>query len=158
MLTDTEKSTVVNSWRLVVPIAETASDLFYRRLFELRPDYRKLFSDDMLSQKRKLIQMLSFVVKSVDWKMDDWQDEVSPEDDLFLVVLALGRRHSQLYNIPDESYDTVGDALLWALDQGLGAAFTDDVRDAWTKLYGLLARIMLMGGTAGRLTMNFGKK
>jgi nitric oxide dioxygenase len=64
MLTDSEKAAIRSSWRLVIPIAETAADLFYRRLFELKPEYRQLFSMDMASQKRKLLHMLAFVVKS----------------------------------------------------------------------------------------------
>jgi len=39
----------------------------------------------------------------------------------------------------------VGHALLWTLEQGLGAAFTPDVRAAWTRVYGLLAETMQAG-------------
>ena len=30
-------------------------------------------------------------------------------------------------------YGTVGEALLWTLEQGLGLAFTEETRDAWQK-------------------------
>jgi hemoglobin-like flavoprotein len=33
-------------------------------------------------------------------------------------------------------------ALLWTLEQALGHSFTDDVRDAWTSAYTLLADTM----------------
>ena len=46
MLNDAEKKLVLNSWRLVVPIKDTAADLFYRRLFELKPSYQQLFKSD----------------------------------------------------------------------------------------------------------------
>lgn len=157
MLTDKEKGLVVDSFRLVVPIAETAADLFYKRLFEIAPQYRPLFSDDMASQKRKLVVMLSFIVKSMDWLQEDWAEEIDPEQDLALVVLAMGRRHTSLYKIPDESYGHVGEALLWTLDQGLGQAFTDEVREAWTRLYGVLATTMKLGGRAGKLDMGLGR-
>jgi hemoglobin-like flavoprotein len=145
VLNEAEKLVIKDTWRLVVPIAETAADLFYRRLFELRPDYKPLFKADMASQKRKLLAMLSFVVKSLDWPETAWRDDVNAEDDLFLVVLALGRRHTELYQIPDESYDTVGAALLWTLDYGLGKKFDDEARAAWTKVYTLVATTMKMG-------------
>ena len=148
MLTDQHKHSILRSWRLVVPIAETAADLFYKRLFELNPDYRALFGDDMSAQKRKLIAMLTFIVKSLDWKDADWKTEVREDEDLFLVVLALGRRHSELYQVPDEAYDTVGQALLWTLDYGLGEAFTKDVKESWTLVYTLLASTMKMGRAA----------
>jgi hemoglobin-like flavoprotein len=61
------------------------------------------------------------------------------------VVLALGRRHSELYRIPDESYEAVGAALLWTLDYGLGKKFDDQARAAWTKVYTLVSTTMKMG-------------
>lgn len=145
MLTEEQKKLIVSSWRLVVPIADTAADLFYGRLFEKKPEYRELFSSDMTRQKRKLMATLAFVVKSLDWGVESWDDDVDPEEDLFLVVLALGRRHGELYRIPDESYADVGEALLWTLDYGLGDAFTPETRAAWTKIYGILSKTMLMG-------------
>jgi hemoglobin-like flavoprotein len=145
MLDDAEKKLILSSWRLVVPIKETAADLFYRRLFELRPSYQQLFKGDMAAQKRKLIAMLAFIVKSLDWPDSAWRDTVAEEDDLFLVVLALGRRHTELYNVPDAAYAAVGEALLWTLDYGLGKEFTAPVREAWTKVYGLIATAMKMG-------------
>ena len=145
MLTDSEKAAIRTSWRLVVPIAETAADLFYRRLFELKPEYRQLFSMDMASQKRKLLHMLAFVVKSLDYREADWKNDVPADEDMMLVVLALGRRHSELYKIPPESYDVVAEALIWTLHFGLGEAFTPEVQAAWTHIYTLLARTMRMG-------------
>ena len=157
MLTDAEKKAILESWRLVVPIAETASDLFYGRLFELAPEVRSLFKEDLADQKRKLVTMLSFIVKSIDWMDDRWNDEVHPEDDLCFVVLAMGRRHSNLYGVPDGSYAAVGEALLWTLEQGLADAFTPEVRAAWTKLYGLVATTMKMGAHASRVETRLGE-
>ena len=157
MLSDADKQHIVRTWRLVVPIAETAADLFYRRLFELEPEYAKLFPSDMAGQKGKLVKMLAFIVKSVDWAQDQWAEDVDPEEDLCLVVLALGRRHASLYRIPEASYATVGEALLWTLDQGLGQAFTPEVRQAWAKLYGLLATTMKLGGRAARVDIGLGR-
>lgn len=145
MLSQVERELVVRSWRLVVPILDTAADLFYKRLFELRPDLRPLFPEDMTAQKKKLGQMLGFIVKSMDWPESAWNDEVAPDEDLFLVVIALGRRHTDLYRVPDESYGPVGEALLWTLDYGIGKEFDAPLRSAWAKLYGLVARVMRMG-------------
>jgi hemoglobin-like flavoprotein len=145
MLTDQEKALIRRTWRLVVPIAETAADLFYKRLFELKPDYRKLFPENMGAQKRKLLQMLSFVVRSLDYPDSAWRTTVPLEEDLMYVVLALGRRHRDLYRIPAESYAAVGEALIWTLDYGLGEAFTAEVRAAWLHTYELLATTMRLG-------------
>ena len=54
---------------------------------------------------------------------------------------ALGRRHVG-YGVRDSHYATVGEALLWTLEQGLGDAFTPDVRAAWAETYGTRAGVM----------------
>ncbi len=56
-------------------------------------------------------------------------------------VQQLGIRHIA-YGVKDKHYDTVGAALLWTLEAGLGDGFTDDVRDAWATVYGILADTM----------------
>lgn len=157
MLTDTEKEQVRQSWRLVVPIAETVPDLFYGKLFELAPEYRALFSDDLNRQKRKLIAMLKFIVTSLDWTASDWKENVEPEKDLALILLALGRRHHELYHIPDASYAAVGEALIWTLDKGLGQAFTPQVRGAWTKLYQVIMATMRIGGQGAEVNIDLGR-
>lgn len=148
MLNVEQKQAIKRSWELVVPIAETAADLFYKRLFELAPDYRTMFPDDMTPQKRKLMAMLQFIVKSIDWPDDAWRDTADAEQDMFLIVLALGRRHIDLYQVPDEAYEAVEGALMWTLDYGLGEAFTTETRDAWAQIYRLLAKTMKMGRLA----------
>lgn len=148
MITEADKAAIVRSWRLVIPVGDTVADLFYRRLFELRPEYRSLFTDDMKAQKRKLLQMLAFIVKSLSWAEAAWKEEVAPDEDLMLVVLALGRRHKDIYHIPDESYAVVGEALIWTFDYGLGEAFTEDIRKAWLLVYTLVAKTMRMGTLA----------
>lgn len=145
MITDAEKEAIRRSWKLVVPIGDTAADLFYKRLFEQHPEYKRLFTDDLRAQKRKLIQMLAFIVKALTWPESAWRDDIAPDEDLLLVVLALGRRHTELYKIPAESYAAVGEALIWTLDYGLGEAFTEEVKGAWLHVYTLLAKTMNMG-------------
>ena len=56
-------------------------------------------------------------------------------------VEELGRRHLS-YGVRQEHYDTVGAALLWTLQAGLGEAFTSEVRDAWTCAYLFLSSTM----------------
>jgi nitric oxide dioxygenase len=35
--------------------------------------------------------------------------------------------------------------LLWTLEQGLGPAFTPEVKDAWATVYGVLSGTMVEG-------------
>ncbi|HET6763502.1 MAG TPA: globin family protein, partial [Longimicrobiaceae bacterium] len=115
----------------VAPISETAAALFYNRLFILDPNLRHLFrSPDMAEQGRKLMQMLTVVVKGLDRL-----------DQLIPAVQALGRRHTG-YGVRDHHYETVAEALLWTLQQGLGESFTPAVRQAWVEAYTVLSDVM----------------
>ena len=53
---------VQTSWAMVVPIADIATNLFYGKLFELDPELRPLFPNEMADQKKKLMKMISLVV------------------------------------------------------------------------------------------------
>lgn len=130
MVTETQKVLVQESFAAVAPIADDAAALFYRRLFELDHSLERMFKGDMTEQRRKLMQMLTAAVKGLDRL-----------DQLVPVVEDLGRRHVG-YGVADKHYDTVGEALLWTLEKGLGNAFTPEVKDAWIAVYGLLAGTM----------------
>ena len=157
LLNADEKTLIVGTYRLIAPVWETVADLFYGRLFEDQPHYRQLFPEDMTDQRRKLMAMLAFITKSLDWTEEQWKEDVAPQQDLFLVVLALGRRHHALYKIPDDAYGPVERALLWALENGLGQAFTPELQRAWTKLYRILATSMRLGAKASSIKMEFGR-
>lgn len=129
-MSPTQIELVQSSWEKVVPIADTAAELFYGRLFELDPSLKPLFTTDIKEQGKKLMQMISVAVNGL--------------NDLEKIVPAveeLGKRHVK-YGVKDEHYDTVGSALLWTLEKGLGDAFTPDVKEAWTETYTLLATTM----------------
>jgi len=129
-MTPREKSVVRETFAQVAPIADEAAALFYGRLFELDPSLKALFKIDLREQGRKLMQMIGLAVSKLD-----------ALDELVPAVQALGRRHAG-YGVKDVDYDTVGAALLWTLQQGLGPAFTPEVKSAWTTVYGLLASTM----------------
>ena len=130
MLTLTQKTLVQDSFATIAPIADDAAVLFYQRLFELDPSLEHMFRGNMAEQRKKLMQMLTAAVKGLDRL-----------DQLVPVVENLGRRHAG-YGVTDAHYDTVGSALLWTLQMGLGRAFTAEVKDAWATVYGLLATTM----------------
>jgi hemoglobin-like flavoprotein len=126
-----EIALVKNSFRQVVPIADQAAALFYARLFELDPSLRRLFRGDMTEQGRKLMAMIAAAVAALE-KLDS----------LVPAVRALGARHGG-YGVTEDHYATVGAALLWTLEKGLGPEFTPAVRAAWVSVYSLLANTMI---------------
>ena len=121
---------VRESWSQFEPIAERSARFFYEKLFELDPEAQRLFArTDMEAQGRKVMQMFAEIVRTLD-----------QPDTLVSEVADLGRRHVH-YGVHDSQYDSVGTALLWTLERGLGPAFTDDVRDAWTEAYLLVSTV-----------------
>lgn len=130
-MTPEQINLVQESWEKVKPISEQAAELFYGRLFELDESLRSLFKGDMKEQGKKLMATLNLAVTSL-----------TKLDTILPAVQDLGRRHAQ-YGVPDDSYHTVGEALLWTLEKGLGDDFTDSVREAWTQTYLTLSSVML---------------
>ena len=121
---------VKNSWALVTPISDKAAELFYGKLFELDPALKPLFKGNMKQQGQKLISMITTAVYGL-----DTLEAIVP------AVEKLGARHVE-YGVKDKDYDTVGAALLWTLEAGLGDAYTPEVKQAWTEVYGILANTM----------------
>jgi hemoglobin-like flavoprotein len=121
---------VQTSWEKVVPISDTAAELFYGRLFETDPSLKPLFKGDMKEQGRKLMTMITTVVRGL-----------KNLGALVPAVKDLGRRHSG-YGVKDEHYAIVGECLIWTLDKGLGPDFTPDTKVAWITAYSILADTM----------------
>ena len=130
-MTPNQIKLVQTSFAQVAPIAATAADLFYGRLFEIAPQVRAMFPDDLSEQKKKLMAMLGTAVAGL-----------SHLDTLMPAVQALGRRHGG-YGVKAQHYASVGSALLWTLEKGLGEAFTPEVKDAWATTYIVLSTTMM---------------
>jgi len=124
---------VQESFKAVLPIQEQAASLFYDRLFELDPSIRPMFKGDIKEQGRKLMKSLALVVQGL-----------GSTKDILPIVRELGARHLD-FGVTDDQYDTVGAALLWTLEQGLGDAFTNDVMNAWVDAYTVISNAMIEG-------------
>ena len=135
MRAETERL-VRESWARFEPVAEQSAGFFYDKLFELDPEAQRLFArTDMEAQGRKVMQMFAEIARTLD-----------QPDTLVSEVADLGRRHVH-YGVRDSQYDSVGTALLWTLERGLGTAFTDDVRNAWTEAYLLISTVLRRAAT-----------
>lgn len=121
---------VKNSFAKIEPLAEEAGVLFYARLFELDPQLRPLFKNDIRLQGRKLLEMLGLAVRA----LDDFEPVVS-------LARESGIRHAG-YGVEESDYETVSEALLWTFEAALKEDFTAETKDAWTAVYNLLAETM----------------
>ena len=129
-MTPEQIALVQESFHKVATIAEQAAEIFYHNLFTLDPQLKSLFHSDMTEQGRKLMHIIGVAVHGLK----------SPET-LIPAARELGRRHVA-YGVEAQDYETVGEALILTLEQGLGADFTPQVREAWLATYALLSGVM----------------
>ena len=138
-MTPQQKELVKQTWTMVVPIADTAAELFYGRLFELDPSVKPMFKHDMTEQGKKLMKTINIAVEAL--------DDVEP---LVPTLKQMGADHAG-YGVVDRDYNVVGAALLWTLEQGLGEVFTDEVKNAWAAVYEVLANTMKSGAAEAEI-------
>ena len=142
-LTPSQVGIVQDSFKRIGPQATEISRIFYDELFRISPELRDLFPQDMSAHKSKFVQMLAGVVRSLDQIAS-----ISEE------LVDLGRRHMS-YDVEDEHYAIVGEALLWTLNRVLGLEFTPEVRDAWASAYDMITRVMQEGSEASHTAEGF---
>jgi hemoglobin-like flavoprotein len=119
------------SWSRMESNRTGLAERFYRRLFQLDPSLRDLFTvTDMGAQNEKFLGMMQEIVETVH----------DPER-LLPLVAASGRRHRD-YGVRASDYHTVGEAFLWAIEKGLPEPFDAETQAAWAEAYSLLASVM----------------
>ncbi|MDJ0873361.1 MAG: globin domain-containing protein [Gammaproteobacteria bacterium] len=128
-----QKDLVKDSWEKLRPDVDRAAELFYTRLFEENPTLRELFRGELGEQGKRLMTMLGTAVGKL-----DQLEAVTP------MLHELGRRH-EAYGVRAEHYETFQDALMWTLQNVLGADFYPEVEDAWGAFYETLSRAMIDG-------------
>ncbi|MGY4309121.1 hemoglobin-like flavoprotein [Bradyrhizobium sp. USDA 4369] len=131
MLTAEEIACVRSSFDMVFANATDMTTTFYQRLFELAPECRPMFPDNMDVLKRDFIATLAVLVGS----LDRMTGLLSSTD-------ILGRNHAR-YGVRPEHYPLVGEALLWSLAKGLGPQWTAEVEQAWRKVYEVISQRMI---------------
>jgi hemoglobin-like flavoprotein len=136
-MTPTQVKLIQDSFANVAPISEQAAALFYGRLFEIAPEVKPLFKGDMTEQGRKLMGTLAVVVNGL-----------SDLDAILPAASALAKRHVA-YGVTPGHYAPVGAALLWTLERGLGAQWTQELAAAWAAAYATLSGFMI-GEAYGR--------
>jgi methyl-accepting chemotaxis protein len=131
-MTQQQVQLVQQSWSRVLPIAQDAGLLFYAKLFEAAPGVRPLFKQDITEQANKLVTILGYVVSKL-----NRLDELLPD------VQKLGIRHNA-YGTEPAHYEMVGQCLVATLAEGLGDAWTPEVKDAWITAYNTLKNVMIV--------------
>jgi hemoglobin-like flavoprotein len=120
------------------PVRRRVADLFYSRFFELAPDARVLFPQDIARQQLKLMDMIAAIVGALD-KREIFQS----------IISYSGRQHAQ-FGVRQAHFVAFGTALIWSLEQQFGTAFTPELKQAWTMLYDAVQSEMIRAGKFDR--------
>jgi hemoglobin-like flavoprotein len=124
------------SFALVVERAPDLTRRFYEVLFERYPQVRPMFGASTRKQEEMLTRALAAVI-----------DHLEDGPWLAETLRALGAKHVA-YGVKDEMYDWVGDALVRAMAEVAGEAWTPRVSKAWADAYGAIAGLMMEGARA----------
>ena len=135
-MTPDQISLVQTSFAKVAPISDKAAELFYGRLFEIAPQVRALFPDDMTDQRKKLMATLAVVVKGL-----------SNLDTILPAASALAKRHVR-YGAEPAHYPVVGAVLIASMAEVAGPGWRPEYEDAWAEAYSIVAGAMLAGAAA----------
>lgn len=130
-MTPAQVTLIQDSFARVAPVADSAASVFYARLFTIAPQVEPLFKADMTEQGAKLMATLGAVVNGL-----------NDLDAIVPVARDLAVRHVA-YGVQAEHYAPVGDALIFALNEGLGDGFTLEVKEAWLSAYRTVSGAMI---------------
>ena len=129
-LKDQEIWMVRTSYQKIINERDEVGALFYQNLFDLEPSLKELFSGDIETQQKKLMNMLDKVVLGL-----------NDLETLLPSVRELGRNHGS-YGVKPEYFSLVGASLLSSLETKMGKDWTPELHEAWTSFYTLLAVTM----------------
>jgi hemoglobin-like flavoprotein len=122
-MTPEQVHAIRSSFDALWPVRRKLAELFYSRFFELAPDARRMFPNDMERQQLKLMDMIAAIVGAID-KSDIFQS----------VITTTGRQHAHI-GVRPAHFVAFGEALIGGLEQQFGDAFTPEMKEAWLVLY-----------------------
>ena len=118
------------------PFRRKLAEEFYGRFFELAPDTRRLFPNDMERQQLKLMDTIAAIVGTLDQR------------ELFQSIIShTGRKHAD-FGVQTSHFIAFGEALIWGLQRRFGPAFTPEMQQAWIVLYDAIQAEMMRAATS----------
>ena len=130
-MTPEQVDLVRKSFDALWPFRRKLAEQFYGRFFELAPDTRRLFPNDMEKQHLKLMDTIAAIVGTLD------QREIFQS-----IISHTGRKHAE-FGVQSAHFAAFGDALIWGLRHQFGPAFTPEMEQAWIVLYDAIQAEMM---------------
>jgi len=127
------------SFEALRPHADAMVARFYSILFTRHPEIGKMFGrTNMEEQRKKFFATL-----------DELIHHLEEPDKTMADLLVLGNHHLD-HNVKNEQYPLVCNALVEAMKESAGAAWTPDIETAWRDAYATVADIMKKGAALRR--------
>ena len=104
---------VRKSFDALWPFRRKLAERFYSRFFELAPDTRRLFPNDMEWQQLKLMDTIAAIVGTLDQR-ETFQS----------IITHTGRKPAD-FGVQASHFVAFGEALIWGLQQLLGPVSRD---------------------------------
>jgi hemoglobin-like flavoprotein len=133
-MTSEQIDLVRKSFDALWPFRRKLAEQFYARFFELAPDTRRLFPNNMERQQLKLMDTIAAIVGTLDRR------EICQS-----VISHTGRKHAD-FGVQTSHFTAFGEALIWGRQQQFGPAFTPEVQQAWIVLYDAIQMEMMVAG------------
>ena len=141
ILTEREIELIKSSWKLLRKVDPVLiGDVFYSKLFVDLPQAQHLFKTPREEQSKKLIATLTLIVSKLD-QLHQITNEIEQ--------LAIRHVH---YGVKPEHYKSVGNALIWTIERGLGVDWTEELKQAWTNCYSILSTTTINAAYKAKLT------
>jgi hemoglobin-like flavoprotein len=130
-LSDDELDYLRHGLRIMLARKQVAADVFYANLFEIAPQTRPLFTEDIVSQTEKVM----FAFGAVVGQIHDLEACRAMTHDLAVRHVA--------YGVKAEHYALVGQTVMRTLELVLEDDFTPEMDAAWRRAYDAIAKVMV---------------
>ncbi len=133
MLTQNDIDNITKSWALIVNDQLANMLKFYNRLFEIAPQLRVYFPDDM----GRLAEKLGFTLNLLVTNLVDF-DKLRP------TLEELGRFHRDL-GVQNSHYRYVIKALLYTIKNAMDIYYSEEIGQSWKRALIAVSTIMIEG-------------
>jgi len=133
------------SFSKVEPVADEFGTLFYARLFAIAPEMKPLFRTDIKAQQSKFMKVIGEVVQLQLRALISLPATAQTSSEAMLPGAYWSGKLHAAYGVRMEDFDSMKQALVWALEQTLKDDLTPEVQDAWSAAYDIVVRAMQTG-------------
>lgn len=127
------------SCRAVADRPVRLAEVFYANLFDMAPQLRAMFPDDMSDQMQKMTDALLGAIAQI---------ATSDTVELEVALQGLGATHRTRYGVESQHYGYIGHALTRAVREVAGPAYSGALSSSWIALYQWVAAHMIAGADA----------